>query len=117
MHTAMSFQPSTRKTFIPRFLLATSLCAVTGLFSVQAADDAFAQTVRKTDPLTPQQEKQSFHLPPGFEIQLVAAEPEIGKVMNMAFDAAGRLWVTQSREYPFAAPTNAPGRDCIKVLS
>lgn len=35
----------------------------------------------------------------------------------MAFDARGRLWVTQSREYPFAAPTNAPGRDQIKLLS
>ena len=37
--------------------------------------------------------------------------------MNLAFDARGRLWLTQSREYPFAAPTNRPGRDQIKVLS
>ena len=40
-----------------------------------------------------------FHLPPGFEIQLVAAEPDIGKPINMAFDARGRLWVTESIEY------------------
>ena len=84
---------------------------------VPAANDPFAENIRKTDPLTPEQEQKVFHLPPGFEIQLVAAEPDIGKVMNMAFDAKGRLWVTQSREYPFAAPTNSPGRDTIKVLS
>jgi len=37
--------------------------------------------------------------------------------MNMAFDERGRLWITQSREYPFPAATNRPGRDEIKVLS
>jgi len=26
----------------------------------------------------------------------------------MAFDAGGRLWITQSREYPFAAPLDNP---------
>lgn len=82
-----------------------------------AADDPFAENIRKTDPLTPAQEQKAFHLPPGFEIQLVASEPEIGKVMNMAFDARGRLWITQSREYPFPAPTNAPARDAVQILS
>lgn len=88
-----------------------------GTISAITADDPFAENIRKTEPLTPAQEQKAFHAPPGFEVQLVAAEPDIGKVMNMAFDARGRLWVTQSREYPFAAPTNAPGRDQIKVLS
>jgi putative heme-binding domain-containing protein len=77
----------------------------------------FDDIIRKTDPLTPEQEQKAFHLPPGFEIQLVASEPSIGKPMNMAFDAQGRLWITQSREYPFPAPTNAPARDAIKVIS
>ncbi|MDB6123981.1 MAG: putative rane-bound dehydrogenase domain protein [Pedosphaera sp.] len=81
-----------------------------------AAENPFAEFVRKTEPLTPEQEQKTFHLPPGFEIQLVASEPEIGKPMNMAFDARGRLWLTQSREYPFAAPTNRPARDKIMVL-
>src|SRR5436305_4912396 len=71
----------------------------------------------KTEPLTPVKVRKEFHLPPGFEVQLVAAEPEIGKPMNMAFDAQGRLWLTQSREYPYAAPLDKPARDMIKVLS
>jgi putative heme-binding domain-containing protein len=81
------------------------------------AADPFADVVRKTDPLTPEQERLAFHLPPGFQVQLVASEPDIGKPMNMAFDAEGRLWLTQSREYPYAAPLDKPGRDKIKILS
>ena len=81
------------------------------------AADPFADVVRKTEPLTAEQERKAFHLPPGFEVQLVASEPQIGKPMNMAFDAHGRLWITQSREYPFPVlPVDKPGRDKILVL-
>jgi putative heme-binding domain-containing protein len=79
--------------------------------------DPFAENIRKTEPLPPEQEAKAFHLPPGFEAQLVAAEPEIGKPMNMAFDSKGRLWVTISREYPFPVlPVEKPGRDRIVVI-
>jgi len=37
--------------------------------------------------------------------------------MNVAFDARGRLWMTQSREYPFPVlPVDKKGRDKIMVL-
>jgi putative heme-binding domain-containing protein len=81
------------------------------------ADNPFADIVRKTEPKTPEEERKAFHLPPGFDIELVAAEPAIGKPINMAFDEKGRLWITQSREYPFPAPMDKPGRDKIQVLS
>ena len=32
------------------------------------------------------------------------------------FDAQGRLWVTDSVEYPYAAPPDRKGRDTVKVL-
>ncbi len=57
-----------------------------------------------------------FHLPPGFEIQLVAAEPDINKPMNIAFDDRSRLWVTSSVEYPFPAKDGATPRDSIMIL-
>src|SRR2546426_6685861 len=79
------------------------------------AADPFAENVRPTEALAPEQEQKSFHLPPGFEIQLVAAEPDINKPMNMAFDARGRLWVTTSREYPFPVPPDKEGRDRIMI--
>src|SRR5712671_948219 len=80
------------------------------------AADPFAEFVRSAGPRTPQEEVKGFHLPPGFEVQLVASEPDIGKPMNMAFDEKGRLWITQSREYPFPVPLDKKGRDKVMVL-
>ncbi len=84
--------------------------------AVRAAEDPFAAAIRPTEALTPEQERASFHLPPGFRVQLFAAEPEIQKPMNMAFDARGRLWVSGSTEYPYPASADRPGRDSIRVL-
>ena len=78
---------------------------------------AYAQDlVAKTEALTPAQEQKTFKLPPGFEIQLVAAEPDIKKPMNIAFDAKGRLWVTETVEYPYPAPEGRTPRDGVKIL-
>src|SRR5690242_15239562 len=92
--------------------VAFLLCVFAAASSANAAS-VFDDYVRVTEALAPQQELTNFHLPPGFEMQLVASEPEIGKPMNMAFDARGRLWITQSREYPYAAPLDKPARDKI----
>ncbi|HYR57381.1 MAG TPA: hypothetical protein VEO95_02080 [Chthoniobacteraceae bacterium] len=61
-------------------------------------------------PSTPQEQLAQFHVPPGFEVQLVAAEPDIQKPINFNFDAAGRLWVTGSELYPWPAATDANGQ-------
>src|SRR2546426_10654925 len=80
------------------------------------AADPFAENVRTTPRLTPEQEQKTFHLPAGFEINLFASEPDILKPMNMAFDSKGRLWVTVTQEYPFPVPLDKKGRDAIKIL-
>jgi putative heme-binding domain-containing protein len=72
--------------------------------------------VAPTEALTPEEERAKFKLPLGFEIQLVASEPEIQKPMNLAFDTRGRLWVTHSVEYPFAAAPGTTPRDGLTVL-
>ena len=59
--------------------------------------------VAPTEALSPAEEQKLFHLPPGFEIQLFATEPAIHKPMNMTFDSAGRLFVTDTLEYPYPA--------------
>lgn len=81
-----------------------------------AAEDELALGVRTTEALTPAEQVKKFHLPPGFSVQLVAEEPDIHKPMNLTFDALGRLWVTTSIEYPFAAPTNRPARDRVMIF-
>jgi putative heme-binding domain-containing protein len=80
------------------------------------AADPFAEGVRTTPWLSPADEQKQLAVPPGFEVQLVAAEPQIAKPLNMAFDDRGRLWITDTVEYPFAAPSGRPARDSIKIL-
>ena len=76
----------------------------------------FTSHVRSTAPLNPAEEQKTFVLPEGFEIQLVASEPDIAKPMNLAFDRRGRLWVSSSSEYPMPAPTDRKATDTIKIL-
>ena len=71
--------------------------------------------VAATPPLRPEEQIKKMKLPPGFEIQLVASDPDIRKPINIAFDAAGRLWVTETIEYPYAAAPGK-GRDAVKIL-
>src|SRR6187549_2959599 len=85
---------------------------------------SFALAVRAQDPslvaptnaLTPAEEQKKLIVPEGFEVQLVASEPDIQKPMQMAFDAKGRIWVTTSYHYPFAVE-QGKGTDKLFVLS
>ncbi len=75
----------------------------------------FREHIRSTTARTPEEQRAGFVLPDGFEIQLYASEPDIGKPINLTFDAKGRMWVTQSFEYPFPAK-RGEGKDRISVL-
>src|SRR5439155_19449255 len=86
-----------------------------GAGHLQAQKDPYAEFIAQTNPKTPEEERKSFHVPAGFEVQLVAAEPDVRKPININFDDRGRLWVTESVEYPFAAQGH-PGRDVIGIL-
>ncbi len=105
------------KKFLPGFFAFAVLVTAFDPSDFAAAQDPFAENIRATEPLTPEQEQQTFKVPPGFEIQLVAAEPELRKPMNMAFDVTGRLWITESREYPLPAKSDAEARDTIRIFS
>ncbi len=104
-----------------RFLPFVAGLALPLLFANAAAaqpkKDPYAAHIAPTPPRSPADEQKAFHLPPGFEAQLVASEPDIRMPINIAFDAAGRLWVTQSIEYPFPAKPGAPPRDTVKILA
>ncbi len=88
------------------FLLALAM----PVFAQQAAP-----LIAPSDAKTPEEERKTFKLPPGFEAQLVVSEPDIFKPMQMSFDLLGRLWVTSSQEYPWAAQGRA-GKDKLVVL-
>jgi len=102
---------------LTRFRLCAWMLLLAAALRLPGAEDPFKMHIRPTDPLTPEEQLKRFHLPEGFKIELVAAEPQLRKPMNMAFDASGRLWVTESREYPVAAPTNSRPRDTVRIFS
>jgi len=79
--------------------------------------DPFAEMVRLTPWLSPPDELKSFKVPPGFAVQLVAAEPEIGKPISMSFDASGRLWVAETSSYPLSPEAEKSPKDVIRILS
>lgn len=72
--------------------------------------------IATSEPLSPEESHKRFRLPEGFEIQLVAAEPDIYKPFNIAFDTRGRLWTANTTEYPFPAASDRPARDRITIL-
>lgn len=89
---------------------------MTGLSLAWFGGAAVAQRVHivPDGPLSAEEQLKKFHVPEGFEIELVASEPEIGNPLSINFDARGRLWVTDTIDYPF--PPKGPGRDALKVF-
>lgn len=79
------------------------------------AEEPASRLMAAMPPLSPAAQQALFHLPSGFEIELVAAEPQIRKPINLSFDAAGRILVTGSVEYP--RPAGAAPRDAITILA
>lgn len=49
---------------------------------------------------SPEQAVKHMQVPPGFQVQLVASEPEVRKPVTMTFDGRGRMWVIQYLQYP-----------------
>jgi putative heme-binding domain-containing protein len=64
--------------------------------------------------LSPQEALKKMQVPPGFHVELVAAEPDIVNPVAMTFDERGRIWITESIEYPRRSA--GPGKDRVKLL-
>jgi putative membrane-bound dehydrogenase-like protein len=73
------------------------------------------QTKPPGPPLSPSEALSRMVVPDGFHVELVACEPDVQNPVAMAFDDAGRIYVTESFEYPRHEP--GPGRDRIKILT
>ncbi len=86
-------------------------------FAASALPDDFiprTQTTLPGPPLSPEAAIAKMTVPPGFHVELVASEPNLFNPVAMAFDDRGRIFVTESFEYPRREP--GPGRDRIKIL-
>ncbi|MEY3458890.1 MAG: hypothetical protein RL215_2047, partial [Planctomycetota bacterium] len=56
---------------------------------------------------------RQMSVPPGFAVELVAAEPQLHQPMAFTFDAKGRIWVVEGRCYP---QRRAPGEELDRIL-
>lgn len=68
----------------------------------------------KGTPLTAEEELKKFHLPEGYEIELVVKEsPGIGKFVSVYFDQRGRLWTQTALEYPLDGNENPAAAEAV----
>src|SRR6516225_4254302 len=66
--------------------------------------------------LTPEESLNRLRVPPGWEVKVFAAEPDIINPISFAVDERGRLWVVECFEYPRRTPPGKKPRDRIKIL-
>lgn len=65
-------------------------------------------------PKTAAEQQKLFHLPEGYEIELVVQEsPGIGKFVSVYFDQRGRLWTQTALEYPVDANENPAAAEAV----
>ena len=86
---------------INRSMLAL-LCIWIGIFSTvfcSAGAEPVIESLPRIPPTSPQEALAKFKVRDGFELQLVAAEPDVLDPIAMAFDEFGRLFVVEMRDY------------------
>ena len=99
-----------------RFALALAL-SLSFTLSARAQRDPSIPHAQDRPPgpaLSPSEAIAKMTVPPGFQVELVASEPDLVNPVAMTFDERGRVWVTESLEYP--RKSAGPGRDRVKVL-
>jgi putative membrane-bound dehydrogenase-like protein len=65
-------------------------------------------------PLSPEEAIAKMQLPPGFKVESIINEPALVNPTSFTFDERGRIWVTESVEYPRAAA--GKGQDRVKIF-
>ena len=106
-----------RGTFIHRQSLRDDVSAVEAERAEPVAnwDAAQPRDAIATDGLTPEEARDAMTVPPGFSVDLVAAEPRIHQPVAFTFDTRGRIWVAEAHTYPIRA-AEGQGADRIVVL-
>src|SRR5580692_8334817 len=104
--------------FIKSIIVASlSLALFPALLPAAPSDTNVIPHAQKKPPgpaLTPDEAMAKMELPPGFKIECVAHEPDLINPTSFTFDDQGRMWVTESIEYPRADA--GPGQDRVKIF-
>ncbi len=96
---------------VSRFLITSLLvCAGVAVFAQQGSrpwPPPVVPVTPEAPALSPEESMRTFVLPPGYRVELVAAEPLIQDPIVTEFDADGRLWVIEMPGFmPELNPSN-----------
>jgi putative membrane-bound dehydrogenase-like protein len=80
---------------------------------VKRVREIYSQALPEERALTPGEALKTMQVPSPWVVDLVAAEPLVEDPVHLAFDARGRLWVVEMRDYPQG---NGGRGGCIKIL-
>lgn len=64
----------------------------------------------------PERTVAQMHVPEGFKVELIAAEPDLHQPIAFAWDERGRLWIVEAYSYPTKRP-DGEGLDKVIILS
>ncbi|MBL9210980.1 MAG: c-type cytochrome [Opitutaceae bacterium] len=64
--------------------------------------------------LSPAEALAAMHTAGDLQVELVLSEPRVTQPTHLSFDARGRLWVSQYRQYPYPAGLNVIGRSALQ---
>lgn len=106
-----------RKLIQSIIVVGLSVAIFPALLSAAPSDTNVIPRAQKKPPgpaLTPEEAMAKMELPPRFKIECVAHEPDLINPTSFTFDDQGRMWVTESVEYP--RPDAGPGKDRVKIF-
>src|SRR5689334_6275542 len=103
------------KVMRPRYLVVLSALTLVSPAPADGPDVIpHRQDRLPNQPYAPDEAVRRMTVPEGFRVELVASEPDIVNPIAMTFDDRGRIWVTESVEYP--RKSAGSGRDRVKIL-
>jgi putative membrane-bound dehydrogenase-like protein len=100
-----------------RYLLLLLVLAFPVPAALAQKEFGFDNTKSSGQPyLPPEESLKRLKVPPGWEVKLFAAEPDVINPVSFTVDERGRVWVLECFEYPNKTPPGKAPRDRIKVL-
>ncbi|QDU49707.1 PVC-type heme-binding CxxCH protein [Gimesia panareensis] len=100
---------------VKRFLAGGCLALVAGV-CLQFAVAAEKKSEVPKSPLSPEESLKQTIVHPDFEMQVVAAEPNVINPVAVAFDETGVLWVVEMTDYPHGPKEGEEPKSRIKLL-
>jgi len=74
------------------------------------------ELIPREDPLSPEESLAAFEVEGSYKLELVAAEPLVTDPVELRFDASGRMYVAEMRDYPLGPQDGSPPQSRIRLL-